>query len=85
MEVMNLAFGGVALAVLFALGPGVARWLPGRVMVATVLALTLVALASSRLPATGTVTGLSLAVLGATLVLVAGGLAGPELRRALRR
>lgn len=85
MEVMNLAFGGVALAVLFALGPGVARWLPGRVMVATVLALTLVALATSRLPATGTVTGLSLAVLGAVLVLVAGGLAGPELRRALRR
>lgn len=85
MGVMNLAFGAVALAVLFALGPGVARWLPGRVMLATALALALVALASSRLPATGTVTGLSLAVLGAALVLGAGGLAGPELRRALRR
>jgi putative peptidoglycan lipid II flippase len=89
MGVLNVVLAGVAVVTLLALGPAARRWLPARVMLMTGSAT--VALAAVRaagwlpLIAGSGLASLAFALAMALAVVALGVLAGPDLRRALRR
>ena len=89
MGVLNAVLAGVAVVTLLALGPAARRWLPARVMLMTGSAT--VALAAVRaagwlpLIAGSGLASLAFALAMALAVVALGVLAGPDLRRALRR
>lgn len=85
MVMLNLAYVTVAAVVLVALGSAAKRWLPLRLMAATLSGVMLAAWIRHALPAVDTPTGLTLAVTAAFAVVFIGLLSGPDLRHALRR
>jgi putative peptidoglycan lipid II flippase len=89
MGVLNAALAGVALVTLLALGPVARRWLPGRLMAVTggALALAAAAQAAGWVPVAAgrDLAALACAAAVAVAVIALGWVAGPDLKRALRR
>lgn len=89
MSVLNAVLAGVALVTLLALGPAARRWLPGRLMAVTAMALAAMAAVQTAgwLPvADGRgAAALAFALAAALAVVALGVLSGPDLRQALRR